>query len=135
VDIKLRQIKDAYRGLMAVLNHPMDVKLAYRMRKITKQINMELKYIEESRSELVKKYGEKIKDKNGKETDQIRVHDANIKKFSEEFESLLDEKVKINIEKIPFECLEAIEKISPNELSSIEIFIEEPINNNNKKNK
>ena len=133
MEITLRQIREAQQGLFKILTYPMSIKLAYRMKKIAGQLSTELKNIEEARLELIKKYGEKIKDKDGKETQQLQVPDTKIKQFTDEFESLLDEKIKINIEKIPYDCLEAIEKISPLELSTIELFIAEPVEDKKKK--
>jgi len=125
MELKLKQIRESFPVLQKVMNSPMDIKLAYRLKKIAKQLQAEAKGIEEARLELIKKYGEKVKDKNGKETQQIRVSPFKMEKFTKEFNSLLEETISTPVEKIPFECIESLGKITPNDLVVLDDFVEE----------
>lgn len=124
--VKLLEIRDAGLLLVKILNNPIDVKLAYRINKIAKKFAEELKLIEEARVKLVnEKYGEKQKDKDGKELESKIVPQKNMEAFIKEWESFLDTETDLPVQKIPFECLEGI-KISAIEMSTLVNFIEEP---------
>ena len=128
MEITLRQVRDGQSALLKVINQPMDIKLAYRMKKIASQLTTEISNLDKARRQLVKKYGEEVKrGEKGKEigTGTYKVTEKNSDIFMKEYESSLDKNVEISIAKIPHECIAGI-KISPVELISIEAFIEEP---------
>jgi hypothetical protein len=123
--ILLKDLSQINQSLLKILQKEIDIKLAYRMRKISGKIVAELKHIENEVGELRKKYGEKEK-VDGKETGRIKVPEKNVKAFEEEVEKMLEVEVNLGAELIPYECLEGMGKISPLDLANIEKFIEEP---------
>ena len=123
--LKLKELSEVNQSLIKLLQKEMDVKLAYRMRKISGKIVSELKHIETEVSELRKKYGEKEKI-DGKETGRIKVPDKNQEAFEKDVNAMLEVEVNLGAELIPYECLEGMGKISPLDLANIEQFIEEP---------
>ena len=123
--IKLRDLSQVNQSLLKILQKEIDIKLAYRMRKISGKIVAELKHIEDEVGELRKKYGEKEK-VDGKETNRIKVPEKNIEAFEKEAEKLLDMEVDLGAQLIPYDCLEGMGKISPLDLAHIEKFVEEP---------
>jgi len=124
--ILLKELSEVNQSLLKMLSKEMDVKLAYRMRKISGKIVAELKHIENAISELRKKYGEKEKNAEGKETGQITVPQKNMSDFEKEVEVLLALEVNLGAELIPYDCIEGMGKISPLDLANIEKFVEEP---------
>ena len=123
--ILLKELSEVNQSLIKILQKEMDIKLAYRMRKISGKIISELKHIEDEIGELRKKYGDKEKI-DGKETGRIKVPEKNTEAFEKDVKTLLDVEVNLGAEIIPYECLEGMGKISPLDLANIEKFIEEP---------
>jgi len=123
--ILLKDLSAVNQSLLKILQKEIDVKLAYRMRKISGKIVSELKHIETEVGELRKKYGEKEKI-DGKETGRIKVPDKNQEAFEKDVNAMLEVEVNLGAELIPYECLEGMGKISPLDLANIEQFIEEP---------
>jgi hypothetical protein len=123
--ILLKDLSQVNQSLLKILQKEIDIKLAYRMRKISGKIVAELKHIEDEVNELRKKYGDKEK-VDGKETGRVTVPSKNIPDFEKEVNTLLGVTVDLGAELIPYECLEGMGKISPLDLANIEKFIEEP---------
>ena len=123
--ILLKDLSQVNQSLLKILQKEIDIKLAYRMRKISGKIVGELKHIEEEVNELRKKYGEKEKI-DGKETNRITVPQKNVEAFEKDVNAMLEVEVNLGEELIPYECLEGMGKISPLDLANIEKFIEEP---------
>lgn len=118
--ITLEKLNAMQGALEKTLGAPIDFKLAYRIRKIAGKILEELRSMEVSRLDLVKKHGEKIKD-----SDRMQVPPKNMTAFKKDYDELLKMEVDIGIEKIPFECFEGT-KLSAFELTTIESLIAEP---------
>jgi len=123
--ILLKELSEVNQSLIKILQKEMDIKLAYRMRKISGKIISELKHIENEIGEIRKKYGEKEK-VDGKETNRLIVPQKNVEAFEKDINALLEVEVNLGAELIPYECLEGMGKISPMDLANIEKFLEEP---------
>ena len=123
--ITLKEISDINQSLLRFLSKEIDVKLAYRMRKISGRLVAEMKHIEKSISDIREKHGEKEK-KDGQETGDINIPLKNMAAFKKDVDDLLALEIDISGEKIPFECLESAGKISGLDMANIEKFIEEP---------
>ena len=122
--IILKELSEVNQSLIKLLSKEMDVKLAYRMRKISGKLVAELKHIENEVAELRKKYGEKEK-VDGKATGRISMPDKNKEAFEKDVDAILAIEVDIGTEKIPYDCLEGMGKISPLDLANIEKFVED----------
>jgi uncharacterized protein (UPF0248 family) len=121
--IKLRQLFEAREVFNKIFNEPLEVKLSYRISKISKKINSELKDIEMQRISLIQKYA----DEQTKEEKEKRTPQKVTKKLHElikEFEAFLDTEEEIDIQPIPFELLTSL-KLSANDLNEVAIFIKE----------
>lgn len=117
VNVKLEELRRISGSLRSFLSKEMPIKQAYRMTKLAKLFDNELKTLEEQRILLVKKHGEKNKDGNMEVT-------TNIEAFNAELNELLKEEVEISY--IPINLNEVGQlAISPIELSNIEMFIDE----------
>jgi cytidylate kinase len=125
--IKLKELSDTNNSLMKFLQREMDVKLAYRMRKISGKIVAELKHIDTEIIELRKKHGAKEENRiiQGREIPVMVVPDKNVKDFEKDVDTFLQMEIEFGAEKIPFECLEGMEKISALDLANIEKFIDD----------
>lgn len=105
---------------------PLNIKVAYNIARIIREIEKENKTFEETRQKLLFKYGEK--DSAGQliinQNNQITIIPDQIKNYNKEIQELLDEKIKLNVEPINLNDLGEIQ-ITPAEIYQINMFIKE----------
>lgn len=105
---------------------PLNIKVAYNIARIIREIEKENKTFEETRQKLLFKYGEK--DSSGQliinQNNQITIIPDQIKNYNKEIQELLDEKIKLNVEPINLNDLGEIQ-ITPAEIYQINMFIKE----------
>lgn len=127
--ITFADLQNVQGVLGKILNCPMEFKLSYRLKKVTQKVIEELKFMDEARTELVKKYcdknneGNPITDEKGGAvfTPEHRVE------FGTEYRQLVETPVDFNFCKIPFELLENSDiKLSAMEIVLLDKFIAEP---------
>lgn len=111
--------------LQTVMQERVELKLSYRMSKILRIINPELKKIEDKRNGLVEIYAdtqteEEIKDHKPKNVT------VKVKEFMDEFNLFLGQEIELDIQKIPFELLDKNLKLSGEEFHAISDFVELP---------
>jgi len=116
--ISLEKLQDMHGVLRRILTTPMDFKLAYRMRKIADKLITEIKLIESTRLDLVKKYGDVSDDKGN-----VKVSDKKYPAFEKDYKAFLATEIEFGADKIPLECFEGI-KVSAVELQAIGTLIE-----------
>lgn len=118
--IKLQQLWDVQQGSLSALASAKQInaKAAYRISKIIKKLSDEIKDLNDSRNNLIKKYGE---EKEG----SVVVSKDKTKEFIEEFNDLLKTEIEVSIEKLPFECVESIQ-LTPIDFINLDWLIEEP---------
>lgn len=105
---------------------PLNIKVAYNIARIIREIEKENKTFEDTRQKLLFKYGEK--DPSGQliinQNNQITIIPEQINNYNKEIQELLDEKIKLNVEPINLNDLGEIQ-ITPAEIYQINIFIKE----------
>ncbi len=127
---KLGEIANAEPVLVKLMNYSkegkLDFKTSYWMKKLIDKLKPELEDYYANRIELFKKFGEAVKDEEGKETGEYRLLPENIEKFQKYFEELLGIEITFqNVRKFSVEELEKIEGISIDDISMFEAFIDE----------
>jgi hypothetical protein len=118
----LKQLREMGQTFDRLLAKEMDVKLAYRMRKIAGKIVNELKGIDDIHAALLRKYGTPIPKQPGR----VQVPEDKMDAFSKEFEDLLSVEVDLGVELIPYECIENLGKISGFDMTVIAPLLAEP---------
>lgn len=105
---------------------PLNIKVAYNIARIIREIEKENKTFEDTRQKLLFKYGEK--DSSGQliinQNNQITIIPEQINNYNKEIQELLDEKIKLNVEPISLNDLGEIQ-ITPAEIYQINMFIKE----------
>ena len=120
--IQLKELFQAKDVLQKIFDEPMEIKLSYRLSKISRKVESELKEINEQRLKLIDKYADEQKPEDvGKKPKQVS---KRMEEFVSEFIAFLDTETDIYIQPIPFSLLQNI-KLSANDLNVIEKFIEE----------
>jgi hypothetical protein len=117
MQIKIKKIVEDRENLELLATEKLPVKVSYWIKRISDKVVTELATYEKQRLELIKELGEKIKDKEGVETEQMTVTKENLPKFFEEIEKLQDIEINIDVEPISISELSGI-TIEPNKLVS-----------------
>ena len=118
MQLKNKQIVDAQPALGKMLNTALPAKQSYHIKKTLESIKKQAVFLEEQRSELVKKYGVE-KDGN------YSISDGDIearKKFFEEYKELLKLEEEIDVRQLTLDELDRVE-LTANELESIEFML------------
>lgn len=122
--IKLSELYFARETLKKLFSEAVSVKLAYRLSRISKKVNAEMKLVEEQRNELVKKYADEQSEEDKKKNVPISVSPSKFDEFRKEFDELLDEEIDIDTYPVELDLLSEF-KLSANDMSAIEKFVTE----------
>ena len=110
VEFELNELVIGKDSLVKLLQADLPVKKAYKLGKIVKKVEEELKHFEEQRQSLLKKYGEPI------ENNQVKIND--VERWNEDFKELISEKVELEIVKFTLDELEKA-KLSAVDLNNL----------------
>ena len=117
MNLKLGDVRNSLDSLKKLLGTDLPVKVSYKLSKIVKKVNSEIKELEDKRIELIKQYGE-LKD------EKIEVKPENLVLFMSELQTLLDLEIDLDIQPIKLDELGDI-KFSAVDLADLEKFIVE----------
>jgi len=118
--LKIKEVLEASAVLQKITSFSLPAKVSYNIMRNMKKIEHEIKPFEESRLQLVHKYGKQSED--GK----VSVTEENLQDFYKDVASLLDEDVEVDIRPIKIEQLEGI-KLTPSEIQFIDFIIEKEV--------
>ena len=119
VTVKAGQIQRAKGAIARVMTTEVPFKTAYRLMRIGKKLESELKTLEEARIKLVKELG--VKDDKGNHT----VPKENMEAFVKQHDETMQVEVTIDVDLIPHSALELM-KITASDLIEMEPFIDNP---------
>ena len=125
IKVTIGELLNATEALQNLAKKELKARLALSISRILKNAEGEIQNFNDTRMNLIKKYGEK--DENG---ELITTEDGNCKipedvatEFSNELNSLLDETIEINANKMTLEQLENLD-FTPKDMVMLEPFIE-----------
>jgi len=118
--LKIKEILDGLAILQKISGFSLPAKVSYNIMKNMKKIEHELKPFEESRFQLIHKYGKEGDD--GKTS----VTEENMPNFFKDITSILDEDIEVDIRQIKIEQIEEV-KLTPNEMQFIDFIIEKEV--------
>jgi len=127
--ILLKDLIAAREGLAKVLSQDLPIKTSYRLSKVVKAVNGELKNFDEKKNELVIKYG--TKDEKG--GFQVKPSDKGFGEFAKCVESLINLEIDLPIEQVSLSLEDSDIKLSAIDLSNIEQFVKIEIKDEPKK--
>jgi hypothetical protein len=126
ITVKLEEIVNGAEALKTLANKSLKGKTAYRVSRLLRELEKEFSLFNDTRGELIKKYGEK--DENGElkvnENSEYTIAPENIQAFYNEINEILGNEVEINGNKIPLAEIGELD-FTPNEMIALEPFIEE----------
>ena len=125
IKVRLEDLVNATDGLKGLSQKQLKARCAYAVGKILKSADAEIQSFNETRMELIKKYGEK--DENGElkteENGNVRIPPEGLNDFSKELRELLDTEIEISANKIKMDDIGEVE-FTPAEMAQLENFIE-----------
>jgi len=120
--VKLGQIAGSVEALNKVAKQPMKATASFQVAKNLKSLSDELAAYEQSRGDLIRKYGKENKEDNSFAVDPSS---SDFEKFQKEFSDLLSVEVDLeNFKKIKLSELSDCE-LTPQDITNIEFAIEE----------
>jgi hypothetical protein len=125
ISITLEQLINSTDGLKGLSQKQLKARSAYAVSKILKAADAEMNTFNETRMELIKKYGEKGEDGELKsdENGNVRILPESLNDFNKELQELLKTPVEINANKIRMEDIGDVE-FTPAEMAQLDEFIE-----------
>lgn len=126
ITVTLETIINSADSLRALAQKELKGKTAYRVSRMLRELDKEYTLFNETRSELIKKYG--AKDENGEllvnENGDYTLEKDHVDEFYKEINDLLRNEVELNANKIDINELAEL-NFTPNEMLSLEPFIDE----------
>lgn len=118
MQLKNKQIVDAQSALGKMLNTALPVKQSYHIKKMLESVKKQAVFLEEQRTDLIKKYGV---EKNG----NYSIPDDDLtarKKYFDEYKELLELEEEIDVRQLTLDELDRVE-LTANELESVEFML------------
>lgn len=124
INVKLSELLDSTETLKKLSQKDFKAKLAWSISRLLKAAEQEIQEFNDTRMNLINKYGEKGDDGQLVTDDKgnCRIVPENIQEFSNELNELINTEVEINANPIDIELLEDLE-FTPTEMSQLEPFI------------
>ena len=126
INITLREIVDSSDTMKKLSQKSLKGKTAYYVARLLREVDKELTLFNETRGNLIKKYGEK--DEKGElkidENGNCKFIPEKIEKFYSEMDDILNNIIELNANKIELKDLEDLD-FTPIEMVVLEPFIEE----------
>lgn len=125
ITITINDLLNSVETLQKIAQKDFKAKLAWSIARLLKSAETEIQSFNETRMNLIKKYGEK--DENGElitdEKNNCKIKTESVDAFTEELNELINTEVEINANKIDFNLLENID-FTPSDMTALEPFIE-----------
>lgn len=124
INVKLSELLDSTETLKKLSQKDFKAKLAWSISRLLKAAEQEIQEFNDTRMNLINKYGEKGDDGQLVTDDKgnCRIIPENIQEFSNELNELINTEVEINANPIDIELLEDLE-FTPTEMTQLEPFI------------
>ena len=125
IKIKISELLNSTEALQKLAGTELKAKLAWQVGRILKAAEVEIQSFNETRMNLIKKYGEK--DENGElitdEQGNCKIVEGDINEFSNELNDLINSEVEISGNKIKIDDLDKVD-FTPAEMAQLEILID-----------
>ena len=118
MQLKNKQIVDAQPALGKILNTTLPVKQSYHIKKTLESIKKQSVFLEEQRTDLIKKYGVEKDGNYAIPEDDLSAR----KKYFDEYKELLELEEEIDVRRLTLDELDRVE-LTANELESIEFML------------
>ena len=125
INVKISDLLNSTDTLQKLSQKDFKAKLAWSIARLLKAAEGEIQSFNDTRMNLIKKYGEK--DENGElitdEKGNCKIVNESMNEFSTELNDLINSEVEINANKIDIGLLEDLE-FTPSDMAVLEPFVE-----------
>ena len=125
INVKISDLLNSTEALQKLANKELKARLAWSVSKLLKAADKEISDFNDTRMNLIKKYGEK--DESGElitdEKGNCKIIADNMDAFTDELNELMNTDVEINANKILIDDIGDIE-FTPSEMAVLETFID-----------
>lgn len=125
IEVQVKDIVNSTEIFSALSQKKLNMRMAYQLAKIIKEVQKEFELFQETRMKLINEYAER--DEGGQlkvdENNNFTIPKEKIQDFQKELNELLETQVELQINKINLDELEDV-KFTPMELIKIEKFVE-----------
>lgn len=125
IKVKMSTLLDSTDALKKLAGMPLKARLAFQVARLLKAADAEISNFNETRMNLIKKYGEK--DEMGElvtdEKGNCKIPNEFTESFSDELNELVNSEVEINGNMLHMEDIENLD-FTPSEMVALESFIE-----------
>ena len=125
ISITLEQLVNSTEGLRELSQKTLKARPAYAVAKILKAAEAEMTGFNDTRMNLIKKYGDKKEngELNTDENGNVHIAPGSLVDFNKELQELLDTQVEINANKIKIEDIGDVD-FTPAEMAQLDNFID-----------
>ena len=125
ITVKIEELLNSVDTLQKLAQKDFKAKLAWQVARLLKGAEAEIQSFNETRMNLIKKYGEK--DENGElitdERGNCKITPENVETFSNELNELIKTEVELNANKINIDLLDNLD-FTPSDMAVLEPFID-----------
>ena len=125
IKVKILDLVNSTETLQKLSQKDFKAKLAWSIARLLKAAEKEIQEFNDTRMNLIRKYGEK--DENGElitdDKGNCKIDNSVLNEFSNELNDLMNTEVEINANKIDIELLENLE-FTPSDMAILEPFVE-----------
>lgn len=125
ITVKISELLNSTETLQKLSQKDFKAKLAWSIARLLKAAEAEIQSFNDTRMNLIKKYGEK--DSNGDlitdDKGNCKIENESIDEFSKELNELIETTIEINANKIKMELLEDLD-FTPSDMAVLEPFVE-----------
>ena len=125
ITVKISDLLNSTEVLQKLAGTELKAKLAWQVGRLLKAADKEIQEFNETRMNLIKKYGEK--DESGElvtdEGGNCKIVESNVVEFQNELNELINTEIEINANPLKIESLEDLD-FTPAEMSNLEPYID-----------
>lgn len=119
MQITLKELLESEGSLSKLLTLPLPIKTSYRLTKLTKKVNSELRDFKEKRNELILKHGEK--DEKGRAS--VKADSPQMVEFAKEMNDLIGLDINLDCDRVSINMTDDL-KLSAVDLVALEKFVD-----------
>ena len=125
ITVKISDLLNSTEVLQKLAGTELKAKLAWQVGRLLKAADKEIQDFNETRMNLIRKYGEK--DESGElvtdDKGNCKIVEPGIEDFQNELNELINSEIEINANRLKIESLEDID-FTPSEMANLEMFID-----------
>ena len=125
IQVKINDLLNSVETLQKLSKKDFKAKLAWQVARLLKSVESEIQSFNETRMNLINKYGEKGEDGQliTDEAGNCKIAPEVIETFTNELNDLLDSEVEINANKLDFAKMEDLD-FTPSDMIALQPFVE-----------